>query len=81
MQVRELLARDGLKDVRRQGDGYIARCPAHDDRTPSLSISKGEDGRILLHCWAGCATAAVLAALNLTWADLFTERPRRRYRR
>jgi len=65
-----------LEGVRRTSDGYMARCPAHDDHHPSLSIGEGEDGRILLHCWAGCATAEVLAALGIGWADLFPSRHR-----
>ena len=60
-----------LEDVRKQGDRYVARCPAHHDREPSLSIGEGADGRILLHCWAGCETRDVLAALGLGWSDLF----------
>jgi hypothetical protein len=49
-----------------------ARCPAHDDRTPSLSVSQGDSGA-LLHCHAGCALEAILAALELEKADLFDE--------
>ena len=45
-------------------------CPAHEDRTASLSISEGDDGRILLYCHAGCKTEDVVAALGLTMADL-----------
>jgi 5S rRNA maturation endonuclease (ribonuclease M5) len=48
-----------------------ARCPAHDDKSPSLSLSEGGEGKVVVHCHAGCATDAVLAALNLTLADLF----------
>ncbi|MDP9395147.1 MAG: hypothetical protein M3Q27_13280, partial [Actinomycetota bacterium] len=51
----------------------MARCPAHEDRAPSLSVSRGEDGRVLLHCHAGCNLADVLAALELTPADLFDD--------
>ena len=56
--------------ARRCGAGWIACCPAHDDRSPSLSIRAGRDGRILLRCWAGCETAAVLAAAGLAWRDV-----------
>jgi hypothetical protein len=49
----------------------MARCPAHPDRSPSLSITEGEDGRTLLHCQAGCDVADVLAAVGLTVKDLF----------
>ena len=49
----------------------LARCPAHDDKQASLSISIGEDGRILLKCFAGCDTEHVIKALGLEWNDLF----------
>jgi hypothetical protein len=52
-------------------DGFVARCPAHDDREPSLKVSAGEDGRILLYCHANCTTEEVVSALGLTMADLF----------
>ncbi len=48
----------------------LHRCPAHPDRSPSLSIRRGAD-RWLLHCHAGCSTEAILAAWGLTWRDLF----------
>jgi len=61
---------DRLEGVRRAGpSSWVARCPAHDDRDPSLSVSvKG--GRILIHCFAGCAPDEVLGAVGLTWRDL-----------
>jgi hypothetical protein len=72
MSVETLLSR--LDKVRRTGAGrWVARCPAHDDRTPSLSIRELDDGRILLHCFAGCAAAEVLAAAGLELSDLFPE--------
>ena len=49
---------------RRSGDGWVARCPAHSDRRPSLSICHGADGRLLLHCFAGCSWAAIREALR-----------------
>jgi hypothetical protein len=60
-----------LPDARRNGKGYMARCPAHEDRRPSLSITEGDDGRVLLHCHGGCTVDAVCQALGLTQADLF----------
>jgi hypothetical protein len=45
------------------GNGWKARCPSHDDETPSLSLSDGENGRVLLHCHAGCSQSEVIAAL------------------
>ena len=68
-----------LTHVRKSGAGYQARCPAHRDRGPSLSLREGDDGLVLVHCHAGCTTAAVVAALGLSMADLFpkTRKPRR----
>jgi hypothetical protein len=66
---------DRLSKVRRAGKGFTACCPAHDDKhSPSLSLSEGDDGKILLHCFAGCAPAAVVAAIGLSLSDLFPER-------
>lgn len=48
-----------------------ARCPAHPDSNPSLSINEGRSGNVVLHCHAGCDTGAILAAIGLTEADLF----------
>jgi replicative DNA helicase len=59
-----------LEGVHKNAGGWIARCPAHEDREPSLGITEGSDG-ILLQCYAGCATKDVLAALGLEWRDLF----------
>jgi hypothetical protein len=58
---------------RQHGSGWMACCPAHEDTTPSLSITPGED-KVLLKCHAGCTAAQVVAALGLTLADLFTTR-------
>lgn len=59
-----------LDGVRRSGRGWVARCPAHDDRSPSLSIREGERG-ILLKCWAGCTLAEICAALGIVPRQLF----------
>ena len=59
------------EQARQNGTGWSARCPAHDDRNPSLSVSDAEDGRALVHCHAGCHVEDILAAVNLTAADLF----------
>ncbi len=68
MQTHPILSR--LESVRATGpDRWIARCPAHDDKSPSLSIR--QDGeRILLYCFTGCEVSAILAAMGLTWADI-----------
>lgn len=63
-----------LDRVKKTGTGrWIARCPAHDDGRPSLSIRELEDGRVLLHCFAQCCVADVLAAVGLDLGDLFPE--------
>jgi len=54
-----------LQKVRQVGAGYMALCPAHDDREPSLSVRLGETGKALFHCHAGCSQSAVMTALGL----------------
>ena len=64
-----------LQGVIDRGSGrYYAVCPAHDDRSPSLSVNTGDDGRILLYCFAGCSAESILQALGLTWSDLYPDR-------
>jgi putative DNA primase/helicase len=65
-----------LDRVTVSGKGWKARCPAHDDTTPSLSIAEGDDGRILVWCFAGCAAKEITSALGLRLADLMPERQR-----
>ncbi len=60
--------------TRQQGDGWVACCPAHEDRTPSLRIDSGDDGRVLLCCRAGCTFEAILAAMHLEASDLFPDK-------
>ena len=50
---------------RKTGAGWVARCPAHDDRCASLSIGTGHDGRVLLKCFAGCEIEAIVAAAGI----------------
>jgi hypothetical protein len=59
---------------RRGASGLEARCPAHEDRRASLSVSEAHDGRALLKCHAGCEVAAILKALGLELRDLFPPR-------
>ena len=62
-----------LYGVRPMGAGrWMALCPAHLDRAPSLTIRDAGD-RVLLHCWAGCDPDAVLAAIGLAWRDLYPD--------
>jgi hypothetical protein len=61
-----------LDAVRETGPGrWLARCPAHDDKSPSLSVRECDDGVVLLHDFGGCDSADVLAALGLELKDLF----------
>lgn len=69
-RVLEALERCGC-EPKPNGRGWIARCPAHEDRNPSLSIGVGDDGRALLNCHAGCSTPAVVGAVGLEERDLF----------
>src|SRR5215475_9818180 len=64
-----------LPGAKKAGNGWSARCPAHDDRRASLSIAQGDDGTALVKCHAGCDTAAILAAIGLKLADLFPPKP------
>jgi hypothetical protein len=53
--------------------GYMVRCPAHDDKTPSLGVTEGTDGRVLLNCHANCTAEAIVDALGLTMRDLMPD--------
>ncbi|WP_051231790.1 virulence-associated protein E [Stutzerimonas azotifigens] len=67
-----------LDKVKAAGAGkWKACCPAHDDRDPSLSIREAEDGKVLLHCWAGCSTSDITAAIGLELRDLFPSSERK----
>lgn len=59
---------------KRSANQWSARCPAHDDKGPSLSIKELPDGRVLLHCFAGCAVEEVLGAIGLDFCSLFPDR-------
>ena len=65
---------DQLEKVKKTGtDRWIARCPAHADKSPSLTIRYIDD-KILLHCFGGCAVDEVVSAIGMTLADLMPER-------
>jgi len=68
--VKEALAAKGIK-LRKSGDAWACRCPAHDDRKPSLGVSVGDDSRVLFHCRAGCTVEAIVSALGLSMRDLY----------
>lgn len=74
MSAETLLSR--LDRVKRTGPGnWLACCPAHGDKRPSMTIRECEDGRVLLHCFAGCSVADVLGAVGLGFDELFPPRP------
>ena len=70
MNIEDFLSH--LDSVRRTSRGFVAICPAHADRHPSLSISEGVDRRILIHCFAGCIAEDICSAIGLRIVDLFT---------
>jgi hypothetical protein len=70
MIVENMLSR--LHGVRKTGpDRWLACCPAHDDRRASLAIRKLDDGRLLVHDFAGCSVHEIVHAAGLSLADLF----------
>jgi len=70
MKIEDVLSR--LDGVRQSGGGFSAKCPAHNDKSPSLSL-KEESGKILMNCFAGCDFASITEALGLSKRDFFTE--------
>lgn len=70
-RVEALLAR--LEGVQNSGNGWRARCPACGGRDRKLSVATSDD-RVLIHCFAGCAAAEIIAAAGLRWADLMAPR-------
>lgn len=65
-----------LDGVKRTGSGrWLAKCPAHSDRTASLSIRETDDARTLVHCFAGCTVHEVVGAVGMEVTDLFPPRP------
>jgi hypothetical protein len=69
MTVAEILP--NLEAVHARDHGrWSARCPAHADRSPSLTIAEGDKG-VLVKCWAGCSLEEITGALGITISDLF----------
>lgn len=72
--MEKLLSRlDRVKKGSKSGS-YIACCPAHDDRSPSLILSYGNNGGIVIHCFAGCSVQEIMAAVDMKMSDLFPRR-------
>ena len=75
MYVENLLNR--LHKVRKNGtDKWMACCPAHDDRSPSLAIAE-RNGKILLHCFAGCELPEILGSIDMELSDLYPDQDHR----
>lgn len=69
MNINDLLRR--LTKVRPlKPNHWAACCPAHPDKSPSLTLRDAGD-RILFHCFSGCTPDAILGAIGLTWRDMF----------
>ena len=63
-----------LEKVKTSGScKWLACCPSHDDKSPSLAIKLGDDEKVLIHCFAGCETREILSAIGLTMSDLFPD--------
>ena len=71
MRTDEILQR--LKCVQKRNGYWMAKCPAHDDRIPSLKVTDDRGRKTLLICFAGCRAEDVLEAMGLTWGDLYNE--------
>ena len=71
MDIRELLARLTVSHGPNENGEYMCKCPAHEDRTASLSVRESDGGKILMHCMAGCSTGDVVRAMGIKMADLF----------
>jgi len=63
-----------LEKVRPNGPGkWLACCPAHTDKSPSLAIKQTDDGKTLIHCFAGCDVVSIVSSIGLSLADLMPE--------
>jgi len=61
-----------LQGVKKTGPNrWIAKCSAHEDKRPSLTITEKDDGQVLIHCFGGCGAADILAAVGLTFDALY----------
>lgn len=67
-QLEHLLSH--LTKVKGRAGNYVACCPAHEDKTPSLAV-KEQDGKIILHCFAGCSVENIVGAVGMEMTDLF----------
>lgn len=64
-----------LRKVKKTGSNrWLACCPAHEDKSPSLSIMQNDTGKVFVHCFAGCEGEAIMASINMTLSDLYPDR-------
>lgn len=64
-----------LQKIKRTGQGrWMACCPAHEDKSASLSIRETDDEKVLIHCFAGCSVHEVVSAVGMDLSDLFPPR-------
>jgi len=71
MSAQEIL--DRLENVRGSGGEWRSKCPSHGSNGQTLSIKELDDGRILMHCFAGCSAGEIMESVGLTVSDLFEE--------
>lgn len=65
-----------LSKVKKTGpNNWLACCPAHDDRSPSMTLHAADDGRILVHCHSGCSFSEIVEAVGLGWEPWFPPKP------
>lgn len=71
--IQSILSR--LKKVKKTRNGeWIACCPAHDDKSPSLAVKVADNGNILMHCFGGCEIESIANSLQIDLQDLFAEK-------
>jgi len=66
-----------LSKVKGRNGSWTACCPAHEDKSPSLSVREADDGRVLVHCFGGCDVHSVLGAVGMDMSDLYSDREER----
>lgn len=73
MSADALLA--ACRKVRKTGaESWVACCPAHEDKSPSMTVRETADGMVLLHCFAGCSFESIIGAAGIQADDLFPEK-------
>lgn len=72
--IEDILSR--LEKVRKTGpNNWLACCPAHDDKSPSLTLHAADDGRILVKCFPGCSFEEIVGAVGLGYEPWFPPKP------